>query len=157
MENFMGKKRCVACGALFQARPQVPNQSYCSASTCQRERKREWQRRKLDTDPDHRENKARAQQAWRERNPEYWREYRDSHPDYTTRNRAMQHARNTGSKSRMIAKMNVSTLKNPLQSGLYQMKLLQPGAIVKKDVWTVEITEHVCPDNVNSHNCKDRT
>lgn len=153
----MGKKRCVACGALFQARPQVPSQSYCSAPTCQRERKREWQRRKLHTDPDHRENKARAQRAWGERNPDYWREYRDSHPDYADRNRTMQHGRNAVSRIRAIAKMNVSILKNPLQSGVYEMKFLQPGAIVKKDVLTVEIIEHVCSAEANPQNCKDRT
>jgi hypothetical protein len=152
----MGKKRCIACGALFQARPQVPHQSYCSALACQRERRQEWQRRKLQIDPDHRDNKTRAHQAWSARNPDYWRQYRENHPDYAARNRSMQRERNAASMSRTIAKMDVSTLKFSLQSGVYQLKLLPPGAVAKMDVWTVEITKHTCVDAGIPGDCKDR-
>lgn len=86
----MERKRCLACDLLFKPRPQVPHQSYCSAPSCQRERRRQWQRHKLQTDPDYQDNQARAQQAWSQRNPDYSRQYRDSHPEYVERNRNRQ-------------------------------------------------------------------
>ena len=113
----MGNKQCVACGQPFQPRPQVPQQSYCSVPGCQRERRRQWQRLKLQSDPDYQDNQARAQQAWNQRNPDYSRKYRESHPEYVERNRALQHKRNAKNMVDPIAKM---------------------------DVWTVEITVHAC-------------
>lgn len=100
----MENKQCVACNQPFQPRPQVPGQSYCSAPACQRERRKQWQRRKLQTDPDYQDNQARAQQAWTKRNPDYWLEYRESHPEYVERNRARQLERNAKVTGHTIAK-----------------------------------------------------
>jgi len=140
----MGNKQCVACGQIFQPRPQVPQQSYCSAPACQRERQRQWQRLKLQTDPDYQENQARAQQAWSQRNPKYWRKYRKSHPKYVERNRALQRERNAKTMVDQIAKMDVSNPAIPLPSGIYRLSLITDAGIVKMDVWTVEITVHAC-------------
>jgi hypothetical protein len=85
----MGNKQCVACGQPFQPRAQVPQQSYCSAPGCQRERRRQLQRLKLQTDPDYKKNHAREQQAWSQGNPKYWRKYPKSHPKYVERNRPL--------------------------------------------------------------------
>ena len=90
----MENKQFAACGQSFQPRPQVPDQTYCSAPDCQCERRKQWQRRKLQTDPDYQDNQARAQQAWTQRNPGYWREYRESHLEYVERNRVRQQERN---------------------------------------------------------------
>ncbi len=140
----MGNKQCVACGQPFQPRPQVPQQSYCSALGCQRERRRQWQRLKLQTDPDYQDNQARAQQAWNQRNPDYWRKYRKSHPKYVERNRALQHERNAKTMMRPIAKMDVSNPVIPLPSGIYHLRLVADAGIAKMDVWIVEITAHAC-------------
>lgn len=67
----MANKNCVACGQPFQPHPQVLQQSYCAAPDCQRERRRQWQRVKLQTDADYQNNQARAQQTWSQRNPDY--------------------------------------------------------------------------------------
>ncbi len=72
----MKQKRCAGCGELFSVLPHVPGQTYCSAPTCQRARKRLWQKAKLQTDPDYRENQRAAQEAWVRRNPDYWKRYR---------------------------------------------------------------------------------
>ena len=55
------RRRCAACGRLFELQPQLPEQSYCSAPACQRERRKLWQRERLATDPDYQANQARAQ------------------------------------------------------------------------------------------------
>mgnify|MGYP006200502529 CR=1 FL=1 len=68
----MTKLRCAHCGARFIPAPQVPNQAYCSKANCQKERRRQWQKSKLQSDPDYRDNQSRAQKAWTDRNPEYW-------------------------------------------------------------------------------------
>ena len=138
----MADKQCVACGQPLQPRPQAPKQSYCSVHNCQRERRRRWQRLKLQTDPDYQDNQARAQQAWSQRNPDYWRGYRESHPEYVERNRAPQQGRNAKGMVGPIEKMNVSNPLLPLPSGIYHLSLVTDASIAKMDVWTVEITVH---------------
>ena len=140
----MESKQCAACGQPFHPRPQVPQQSYCAAPDCQRERRRQWQRLKLRTDPDYQDNQMRAQQAWGQRNPDYWREYRQAHPRYVERNRALQHERNAKTPARHVAKMDASSALHPLPSGMYHLRLVTDGGIAKMDVWTVEITVHDC-------------
>ena len=140
----MAQKQCTSCGKLFQPRPQVPQQSYCPAPDCQRERRRQWQRLKLQTDPDYQDNQARAQQAWSQRNPDYWRKYRESNPKYVERNRVLQHERNAKAMVGPIAKTDVSNVVFPLPSGIYHLSLITGDRIAKMDVWTVEITRHTC-------------
>ena len=140
----MENKQCVACSQLFQPRPQVPDQSYCSAPACQRERRKQWQRQKLQTDPDYQNNQARAQKAWMQRNPNYWREYRETHPEYVERNRVRQRERNAKVTGHSVAKMDVSMPSTLLPSGIYHLSLVTDAGIAKMDVWTVEITVHAC-------------
>jgi len=140
----MANKLCVACGQPFLPRPQIPDQTYCSALDCQRERRSQWHRRKLQTDPDYRDNQLRAQQAWTQRNPDYWREYRESRPEYVEQNRIQQKERNAKGIAHPIAKMDVSNSAIPLPSGIYHLSLVSETDIAKMDVWTVEITVHAC-------------
>ena len=51
---------CACCGKSFEPRSQVPDQAYCASPGCQRARKRQWQRVKLQTDPDYRINQRAA-------------------------------------------------------------------------------------------------
>lgn len=140
----MASKKCSACGHIFQPRPQVIDQSYCSSPSCQRERRRRWQKTKLQFDPDYQDNQARAQQAWSQRNPDYWREYRKSHPKYAERNRVLQHERNKKHMAEKIANMDLSDRLNLLPSGIYNLSLVTDDRIANMDVWTVEITVHSC-------------
>jgi hypothetical protein len=57
----MENKQCPACGQQFLPRPQTPHQTYCSAPGCQRQRKKQWQRHKLQNDPDYQDNQRSAQ------------------------------------------------------------------------------------------------
>lgn len=153
----MKKRRCLGCGVLFHIRPQVPHQSYCSNNACQRKRQQEWQRKKLRDDPDHRENRDRAQRAWSERNPDYWRSYRDSHPDYVASNRLKQQERDARLSKGELAKNDVSNAESILRAGVYDLKILPSGSIVKSDVLTVEISIHICSEGAKNEDCKDRT
>jgi hypothetical protein len=153
----MKNKRCAACRQSFKPHPQVPNQSYCSAPECQRERRRRWQREKLKTDPDYRDNQSRAQRAWIDSNPKYWREYRKAHPDYVECNRKMQRTRTLPSHKPEIAKMDVSAPPPPFPSGVYRLRPVVVSNLAKMDACTVEITflSAICP--CNDETCKEMT
>lgn len=136
----MESKRCTACDEAFRPRPQRPDQQFCSAPACQRERKRLWQRAQLRRDPDYRDNQARAQRAWVKRNPDYWRRYRQQNQAYAEANRAQQRERDGRACAQgALTKMDVSTPHFPVPSGTYQLSPIACGNLVKMDVWTVEI------------------
>ncbi|HTD06802.1 hypothetical protein [Undibacterium sp.] len=128
---------CLACGELFQPRPQNPTQTYCTKKACQRERRRRWQQIKRNTDPDYINNQLHAQHAWMARNLGYWRAYRSLHPQYAEGNRAMQLVRNYKNRSSMIAKMDASNSVKAAPTGLYRMILLPHPLIAKKNAWNV--------------------
>jgi hypothetical protein len=89
------KIRCANpnCRKLFLTDSRVKGQRYCSKKTCQRLRKRQWQRQKIKNDPDYRDNQRDAQLCWVGQNRDYWRRYREQHPGYVKRNRLLQKAR----------------------------------------------------------------
>jgi hypothetical protein len=131
-------RQCAACGGLFAPRPQTPDQQYCSALACQRERKYLWHRERMQSDPDYRQNQIQAQVGWAARNPDYWREYRSRNPDYTNRNRELQRVRNR--KRFKIAKMDASNCDPPFPSGLYRLSPVGQEAIAKMGECTVQLT-----------------
>lgn len=135
----MPTKICACCGQPFTPRPQVPDQTFCSAPACQRERRLRWQRDKLQSDPDYRDNQSRSQRAWLDRNPDYWRMYRSQ----------------TDKNSSPPVETTMGATGAPL-SGLYRIKFRQaPSA--KSDVWIAEITPACaeCPSKKDA--CKERT
>ena len=134
----MEYRQCKACRQPFRPRPQNPDQCFCSAAACQRERRRRWQAAKRQSDPDYRDNQKRAQKAWAERHPDYWRTYREQHPAYVARNRARQQAR--AHDQAAIAKMDASKSEIPLRSGTYCLSPVADASFAKMDAWMVEIT-----------------
>ena len=109
-------RHCACCGKSFAPRPQTPSQTFCSSPDCQRARKGQWQRAKLQSDPDYRINQRAAQQAWSQRNPDYWHGYREARPDYAQRNREQQRSRDQA-RNDDLAKMDVCGL----PTGLYRI------------------------------------
>lgn len=134
----MKTKRCLACNQEFQAHPQVSQQAYCSAPGCQRERRRLWQLKKRQTDPDYLENQMRAQQSWCDSHPDYWKDYRARHPEYANKNRIQQRKRNKNQKEK-IAKMDVSGQALSLPSGIYRLNPISDSEIAKMATLIVEI------------------
>lgn len=160
---------CVCCGEPFRLHSQVPGQTYCSAPDCQKTRRRDWQRTKRQSDPDYRENQARAQRAWAEANSGYWSEYRRTHPEYTESNRVASQRRRTERVAKMdaskavmdaskavspvpsgayrvvpavapeFAKMDASKVVSPVPSGAYRMVPAGAPEFAKMDAWVAEI------------------
>ncbi|MFM0655310.1 hypothetical protein PQR17_27675 [Paraburkholderia sediminicola] len=148
---------CLACGNPFHPLLRVPNQRYCSAAACQRERRRRWQRRRLRVDADYRDNQARAQSNWRARHPDYWRQYRATHPAYRERNCAMQRERNARRSSSPVANMDASPPLHPLASGFYILRRAVETGIAKMNACTVHIAVLSTPNGPPIRDCKEMT
>jgi hypothetical protein len=144
----MKQRRCVNCGCALTGPFRNPDQKYCSATACQRARKRRWQRDKMATDADYRANQRAAQRSWRERNRQYSRNYRQNHPDYVEQNRARQSQRNQNRRIRssvqQIAKMDAFELVDTINSGTYKLVPVGDQAIAKMDALNVQLVVFAC-------------
>lgn len=139
----MTKLRCAHCGIRFTPAPQVANQAYCSKTVCQKERRRQWQKSKLQSDPDYRDNQSRAQKAWTGRNPDYWRQHRQNSPDYGNPQLGEQDlsAPVAANPSLKMDSINPpSTLRKALQDGVFRLTVLAEPDGVKMDSWIVELS-----------------
>ena len=56
--------------------------------------KNDWQRRKLASDEDYRNDQAACKTEWLKHNTGYWKQYRKKNPEYAQRNREKQRERN---------------------------------------------------------------
>jgi len=139
---------CKNCLSPFRPHYKVPNQKYCSSDTCQKARRREWQRKKRHNDDDYKKNQYEAQKSWSSKNPDYWRKYREQHPGYVERNKRLQKKRYVKSviasrkmepRSKKIAKMDDLNQETHIKSGYYMLYPVDIGKIAKMDPLVVEI------------------
>lgn len=150
----MVTKICACCGKPFEPRPQVPNQAYCSTPDCQRARRRNWQRHKMQNDLDYRDNQSRSQRAWLDRNPDYWRNYRQASrqgidPDLRTENLHLK-------LPKTLAKMDAWPLTES-SSGIYRIQLISRDGYEVGGTWMVKIAP-ICQNCICKMDaCKDRT
>lgn len=121
---------CASCGRTFAVRPQSPNQTYCSEQACQSERRRRWNRGKLQSDPDYRGNQLSAQRAWHGRNPTYWKDYR----------RRRQAMTLTGAVCNLRATSDASICGADPEAGICWMEIRTPGPDGETRIWRVEVT-----------------
>lgn len=143
----MEQRRCAGCHKLFHPRPQCPEQGFCSAPACQRERKRRWQKAKRAADTDYRDNDVQANRDWRDQHRGYWREYRRQHPEYVMRNREQQRERDRAARGNQVpaaptpdlANEDASILQFPLPTGTYRIVPAHAGALANEDAYLVKI------------------
>ena len=143
----MEKKRCAACHKLFHPRPQSPDQKFCSADKCQRERKRRWQKAKRAADADYRDNDAQANRQWRSQHPGYWRTYRRKHLQSVIRNRDKQRERDRSRQSKSplapvtpnLANEDASRFLSPLETGTYRIIPVTVGNLANENACLVKI------------------
>lgn len=143
---MLKRKRCQNkdCGRLFVPCLQVPKQQFCSRKECQQARKREWNRKKVASDPEYQEARKDAQKRWKDKNPDYWKDYRSRHSAYTKNNREQQRIRNQKRRKKasepMIVKTDESIPTNNVLTGRYKIIPIRADMIVKTDECIVEIT-----------------
>lgn len=68
--------KCPYCHELFVPSRYHPDQVICSRPACQRHRRTEYHRKKLESDPGYRIQCRDSQGKWRQRNPDYMPSYR---------------------------------------------------------------------------------
>ena len=139
---------CKHCKEVVEKNPRCPGQEYCGKTDCRKARRREWQRKKMKTDPDYRANQKRSQEIWQKEHKGYWKQYRKQNPDKAERNRILQKVRNQG-----LSPSDTRQLKMVLPEKIAKMdslenrKLLLSGAfwlvpkIAKMDSLMVFITD----------------
>jgi hypothetical protein len=153
----MTKLRCTHCGIRFTPAPQVPKQTYCSKPGCQKERRRKWQKNKLKSDPDYRDNQLRAQKAWTDRNPDYWRQYRQNSSVYGTPPPGKQDVNAPGPRNPSVKMDSINpycTLCKAFQNGVFRLTVLAEPDGVKIDAWIVELSSIHPVSSTISHRVK---
>lgn len=71
------QKRCVYCGRFFKPDNRIGDrQKSCKDKECQKKRKKESQRRWLETNPGYFRGRYPNTKEWRSRHPEYQRQWR---------------------------------------------------------------------------------
>ena len=71
----MNVKICRYCEQEFKPSRYHPDQDVCSSKECQRRRRTEYHRKKIEQDPIYREQCRDSQRKWREQNPDYMKKY----------------------------------------------------------------------------------
>ena len=143
----MEKRRCAGCRKLFHPRPQSPEQTFCSAAQCQRERKCRWQKARRASDPDYRDNDVQANRQWRSRHPGYWRAYRRKHLQSVIRNREKQRERDRVRRLKApqpppggdLANEDASTRPFLVETGTYRLFPVTRGDLANENACLVKI------------------
>ena len=89
----MNDRRCRYCRQAFQPNRYHPQQQVCTHPVCQRQRRSDYHRQKIVSDPVYQQVCLESPRKWRRANPDYWRKYRQDHPEQVERNRRQQRVR----------------------------------------------------------------
>jgi len=109
--RLMKDRRCRYCQQVFQPDLYHPQQQVCSQPACQSQRRSDYHRQKIASDPVYQQVCLESPRKWREANPGYWRKYRQDHPEQVERNRRKQRLRDE--KRRLVNLANNILLKSP--------------------------------------------
>ena len=104
----MSDRHCRYCQQLFKLSRYHPHQLVCSRPDCQRQRRREYHRRKFHTDAEYHQVCRDSQQKWRSLRPDYPRQYRQTHPESVQRNRQGQRRRDRQRRLQNLVKNNLA-------------------------------------------------
>jgi hypothetical protein len=74
----MALPRCRYCRELFTPSRYHPEQSVCSGSACQRQRRTDYHRQRINDDPLYRAQCRDSQKKWRDQHRDYMPNYRKS-------------------------------------------------------------------------------
>ena len=121
----MNDRRCRYCQQVFQPAPYHPQQLVCSQPECQRQRRRDYHRRKIRSDPLYAQVVRDSQRKWREEHPGYQKRYRENQPQAVERNRQQQHVRDQRRRLQRLVKNNLAL---DLKRSRAEVWLLGPAA-----------------------------
>lgn len=110
---------CKACGLERERNYRLGNkeQQYCRDRDCQRERRREYQRNRLHSQPAYCQKQRSCRVRWRHHQvslAKYQQAYRANHPEYTAKNRQQQRQRNAKRRQKVVSKPNPVAMPDPV-------------------------------------------
>lgn len=101
-------RRCPFCQGLFFPSIYRPQQVVCSQPACQLRRKREYHRRKLETDAVYRQVVRDSQRQWWAEHGEYQKQRRQQRPELVKKNREQQRERDRKRRLQRLVRNNVA-------------------------------------------------
>ena len=116
---------CQYCQQAFQPSPRRLDQAVCSRPECQSRRRRDYRRRKRQTDPEYAEVVRDSRRKWRDAHPDYQRNYWHNHPEAAARNRQQQRHRD---QKRRVGHLVKNTLVVDLKRSAAEVWLVGPLA-----------------------------
>jgi hypothetical protein len=119
-------RRCCSCQQSFEPSKYRPDQSFCSQPHCQRHRRAEYHRRKIETDPVYAGVVSDSRKKWRETHPDYQKTYRQSHEAAAERNRQLQRQRDSKRRVQFLVKNNLAL---DLKRSAAEVWLVGPAAL----------------------------
>ena len=99
---------CRYCQQSFQPSKYRPDQSVCREPDCQRRRRADYHRQKMESDKEYAQVVGDSRRKWREAHPGYSRTYREKHPAVAERNRQQQRRRDQKRRIQNLAKNNLA-------------------------------------------------
>ena len=101
-------RRCPYCKCSFLPSVYRPQQVVCSQAECQRQRRSDYHRQKLRTDPEYGQVARDSQRKWRQAHPDYLRQYLAQHAQVVEQNRQRQQLRDQKRRIRVLEKNNLA-------------------------------------------------
>jgi hypothetical protein len=89
----MNTRRCRYCRQAFEPNRYHPRQQICTRPACQSQRRSDYHRQKIASDPVYQQICLESPRKWREEHPQYWKKYRQDHPEQVEQNRRQQRLR----------------------------------------------------------------
>ena len=104
----MKDRRCRYCRQAFTPNRYHPEQRVCNKPACQCQRRADYHRQKIASDPVYQQVCLDSPRKWRETHPAYWKTYRQDHPEQVERNRRQQRLRDRKRRLANLANNNVA-------------------------------------------------
>jgi hypothetical protein len=101
-------RRCLYCRGLYFPSIYRPQQVICSQPECQRRRKREYHRRKLETDAIYRQVVRDSQKQWWAEHGDYQRQRRQQRPALVKKNQEQQRERDRKRRLERLVRNNLA-------------------------------------------------
>lgn len=101
-------RRCRYCQQSFQPSKFRPDQRVCSQPECQRQRRTDDHRQRIETDAEYSQVVRDSRRKWREAHPDYLRHYRLTHASQVEQNRQGQRQRDHRRRLRNLVKNNLA-------------------------------------------------
>lgn len=108
----MPRRCCRFCQQFFEPSKFRPDQGICSHPDCQRRRRNDYHRRKIETDAEYAEGVRDSRRKWRESHPDYQKTYRQLHEGAVARNRQLQGRRDAQRRVRLLLRNTQAQLCN---------------------------------------------